>query len=159
MPVTISYHAGSRKGSIGVAGSEFSAAAVTTAPTNAGSVAPPMNQGPRQRRDRLFVRAAGFLSTVIVQIISRIPPTSSDSLMTMLPPVIGIHDEAQHVTGWVGVWSGSLLRFPPGVVDSRARRSRFAQDGFAPIDSSGGQVCGYHCWSASRSARTATSGP
>lgn len=54
-----------------------------------------MNQGPRQRRDRPFVRAAGFLGTVMVQIISRIPPTSSDSLMTIPPPVIGIQDEAQ----------------------------------------------------------------
>jgi hypothetical protein len=35
MPVTISYHVGSGKGSIRVAGSEFSAAAVTTMPTNA----------------------------------------------------------------------------------------------------------------------------
>ena len=34
MPVTISYHAGSGKGPIGVAGSEFSAATVTTLPTN-----------------------------------------------------------------------------------------------------------------------------
>ena len=51
-----------------------------------------MTQGPRQRRDRPFVRAAGFLVTVMVQIISRIPPTSSDSLMTIPPPVIGIQD-------------------------------------------------------------------
>jgi len=29
-----------------------------------------MNQGPRQRRDRPFVRAAGFLGTMVVQIIS-----------------------------------------------------------------------------------------
>jgi hypothetical protein len=36
------------------------------------SVAPPMNQEPRQRWDRPFVRAAGFLVTVMVQIISRI---------------------------------------------------------------------------------------
>jgi len=35
MPVTLSYHAGSGKGSIGVADSEFSAATVTTVPTNA----------------------------------------------------------------------------------------------------------------------------
>jgi len=34
MPVTVSYHAGSGKGSIRVADSEFSAAAVTNAPTN-----------------------------------------------------------------------------------------------------------------------------
>jgi hypothetical protein len=33
---------------------------------------------------------------VMVQIIGRIPPTSSDSLMTIPPPVIGIQDEAQH---------------------------------------------------------------
>ena len=58
-------------------------------------VVAPMTQGPRQRRDRPFVRAAGFLGTMVVQIISRIPPTSSDSLMTIPPPVIGIHDEAQ----------------------------------------------------------------
>ena len=44
-----------------------------------------------------FVRAVGFLGTVMVQIISRIPPTSSDSLMTIPPPVIGIQNEAQHV--------------------------------------------------------------
>ena len=55
-----------------------------------------MNQGLRQRRDRPFVRAAGFLVTEMVQIISTIPPTSSDSLMTIPPPVIGIQDEAQH---------------------------------------------------------------
>ena len=96
MPVTVSYHAGSGKGSIGVAGSEFSAATVTTVPTRRRSVAPPMTQGRRQRRDRPFVRDAGFLVTVMVQIISRIPPTSSDSLMTIPPPVIGIQDEAQH---------------------------------------------------------------
>ena len=60
----------------------------------------PMNQQPRQRCDRPFIRAAGFLVTVMVQIISRIPPTSSDSLMTIPPPVIGIQDESQHV-GWL----------------------------------------------------------
>jgi len=54
-----------------------------------------MNQEPRQRCDWPFVRAAGFLVTVMVQIISRIPPTSSDSLVTIPPPVIGIQDEAQ----------------------------------------------------------------
>jgi len=54
-----------------------------------------MTQGARQRWDRPFVRAAGFLVTVMVQIISRIPSTSSDSLMTIPPPVIGIQDEAQ----------------------------------------------------------------
>ena len=46
-----------------------------------------------------FVRAVGFLGTVMVQIISRIPPTSSDSLMTIPPPVIGIQNEAQHLEG------------------------------------------------------------
>src|SRR5664279_2847750 len=40
--------------------------------------------------DRPFASPAGFLGTVMVQIISRIPPTSSDSWMTMSPPVIGI---------------------------------------------------------------------
>jgi hypothetical protein len=55
-----------------------------------------MTQGPRQRCDRPFRRAAGFLVTVMVQIISRIPPTSSDSLVTITPPVIGIQDESQH---------------------------------------------------------------
>ena len=44
-----------------------------------------MNQRPRQRWDRPFRRTAGFLGTVMVQIISRIPPTSSDSLVTITP--------------------------------------------------------------------------
>ena len=60
------------KGSIRVAGSEFSAAAVTTMPTHTDPVAPPMNHGPRQSCDRPFISAAGFLVTVMVQIISRI---------------------------------------------------------------------------------------
>jgi len=54
-----------------------------------------MNQQPPQRCDLPFVRTAGFLGTMVVQIISRIPPTSSDSLVTIPPPVIGIQDEAQ----------------------------------------------------------------
>ena len=56
-----------------------------------------MNQQPPQRCDLPFVRTAGFLGTMVVQIISRIPPTSSDSLVTIPPPVIGIQDEAQPV--------------------------------------------------------------
>jgi hypothetical protein len=56
-----------------------------------------MNQWPRQRWDRPFRRTVGFLGTVMVQIISRIPPTSSDSLVTIPPPVIGIQDEVQQL--------------------------------------------------------------
>ena len=71
MPVTISYHAGSGKGPIGVAGSEFSAAAVTTVPTSAdrrpaddSGAAATLGPAVRPRRR--------FLVTVMVQIISRI---------------------------------------------------------------------------------------
>ena len=62
-----------------------------------------MNQQPPQRCDLPFVRTAGFLGTMVVQIISRIPPTSSDSLVTIPPPVIGIQDEAQQ---WAAITNG-----------------------------------------------------
>ena len=95
MPVTVSYPAGSGKGSIRVAGSEVLGRRRHDRADEHRLVIAPMNHRPRQRWDRPFRRTAGFLGTVMVQIISRIPPTSSDSLVTITPPVIGIQDEAQ----------------------------------------------------------------
>ena len=95
MPVTVSYHAGLREGVDWCGGQRVLGRRRHDRADERRSVAPPMNQLPRQRRDRPFIRAAGFLGTVMVQIISRIPPTSSDSLVTIPPPVIGIQDEAQ----------------------------------------------------------------
>jgi len=43
-----------------------------SSPDERRSGAPPMTQAPRSRWARQFVRAAGFLVTVMVQIISRI---------------------------------------------------------------------------------------
>jgi len=74
-----------------------------------------MTQGPRQRCDRPFRRAAGFLVTVMVQTISRIPPTSSDSLVTITPPVIGIQDESQQAR-----WTRWLRRCRVGRVREQA---------------------------------------
>src|SRR5664279_530817 len=71
-----------------------------SSPDERRSGAPPMNQAPRPRWDRQFVRAAGFLVTVLVQIISRIHQPSSECLMTIPPPVIdGIPDEVQQRWG------------------------------------------------------------
>jgi len=55
----------SGKGSIRVAGSEFSAAAAHDHADEQRSVAPPRNHGPRKSCDRPFIRAAGFLVTVM----------------------------------------------------------------------------------------------
>ena len=96
MPVTISYHAGFREGVDSCGGQRVLGRRRHDHADERRSIAPPTNQGPRQRRDRPFRRAAGFLVTVMVQIISRIPPNPSDSLMAIPPPVIGIQDEAQH---------------------------------------------------------------
>ena len=97
MPVTVSYHAGFREGVNWCGGQRVLGRRRHDHADEHRSVTPPMTQGPRQRCDRSFRRVAGFLVTVMVQIISRIPPTSSDSLMTVPPPVIGIQDESQHL--------------------------------------------------------------
>jgi len=94
MPVTISYHAGCGKGSIGVAGSEFSTAAVTTVPTSAD---------PSPRRWLRGRGNAGTGRSSAPQVPrhrdgadhQQDPSTSSDSLMTIPPPVIGIQNEVQ----------------------------------------------------------------
>jgi len=104
MPVTVSYHAGSREGVNSCGGQRVLGRRRHDHADEHRLVNAPMNQQPRQRCDRPFIRAAGFLGTVMVQIISRIPPTSSDSVMTIPPPVIGIQDESQHpVVGQGGV--------------------------------------------------------
>ena len=95
MPVTVSYHAGSREGVNSCGGQRVLGRRRRDHADEHRLVNAPMNQQPRQRCDRPFIRAAGFLGTVMVQIISRIPPTSSDSVMTIPPPVIGIQDESQ----------------------------------------------------------------
>jgi len=69
MPVTVSYHAGSGKGVDSCVGQRVLGRRRHDHADEHRPVIPPMNQQPPQRCDLPFRRTAGFLCTMVVQII------------------------------------------------------------------------------------------